>query len=92
MYKFFDYIFLTVAYIPVQDNLPKTSIMYGYYFIWQPLVVTSHHMQYIKWAGRKWWLLIVTNNSVPVHYDITFSCSNTVAISNDGIQIKHHIV
>jgi len=53
-----------VAYIPVQDNLPATSIMYGYYFIWQPLVVTSHHMQYNKWAGRKWWLLVVTNNRV----------------------------
>ena len=53
MYKFSYYIFLTVAYIPVQDDLPTTSIMYGYYFILQPLVVTSHHMQYIKLAGRK---------------------------------------
>jgi len=92
MYKFFDYNFITVAYIPVQDNLPTTSFIYGYYFIWQPLVVTSHHAQYNKWAGRKWWLLVVTNNSVPLHYDITFSCSNTVASSNDGIQRKHHIV
>jgi hypothetical protein len=48
MYKFFDYIFSTVAYIPVQDDLPSTSIMYGYYFISQPLVVTSHRMQYNK--------------------------------------------
>ena len=43
---FFDYVFLTVAYIPLHDDLPTTSIMYGYYFIWQPLVVTLHHMQY----------------------------------------------
>jgi len=54
MYKFFDYIFLTVAYIPVQDDLPYTLVTCEYYFIWQPLVVTSHHMQYNKWAGRKW--------------------------------------
>jgi len=48
MYKFFDYIFLTVAYIPVQDDLPYTLVTCEYYFIWQPLVVTSHHMQYNK--------------------------------------------
>jgi hypothetical protein len=64
MYKFFYYIFLTVAYIPVQDDLPTISIMYGCYFIWQPLVVASHHIQYNKWADRKWWLLVVTESSV----------------------------
>jgi len=48
MYKFFYYVFLKVAYTPLQDDLPTTSIMYGYYFIWQPLVVTAHHMQYNK--------------------------------------------
>jgi predicted membrane protein len=52
-HKFFVYIFLTVAYIPLQNDLPTTAIMYGYYFIWQPLVVTSHHTQYNKGAGRK---------------------------------------
>ena len=48
MHKFFDYGGLKVVYIPLQDDLPTTSIMYGYYFIWQPLVVTLHHMQYNK--------------------------------------------
>ena len=70
----------------------RISVIYEYYFILQTMVVTSHQMHYSKWAGRTWWLLVVTNNSVPVHYDITFSCSNTVAISNDGMQRKHHIM
>jgi len=52
MYKFFDYGDLTVPYIPLQDDLPTTSIIYGYYCIWQPLVVTLHHMQYNKLGDR----------------------------------------
>jgi hypothetical protein len=43
MYRLFVYVLLTAAYFLLQDDLPTTFIIYGYYFIWQPLVVTSQH-------------------------------------------------